>query len=130
MLHRITAMRTLLRNKLESRNNGRKWSHITDQIGMFCYTGLTKEQVIYFRLKFSLLKLFMNTIRCNVYKKNFIFIVLKMVDFQWQELTPLISITWPILCWRFSKYFVKLQLFVSSFILYKRKIKMNIKNRK
>lgn len=38
-------MRTLLRNKLEAGNAARKWNHITEQIGMFCYTGLSKEQV-------------------------------------------------------------------------------------
>jgi len=26
----------------------RDWSHIINQIGMFCYTGMTEEQVSYF----------------------------------------------------------------------------------
>eukprot|EP01040_Poterioochromonas_malhamensis_P006542 gene6542-7043_t len=45
MADRITEMRNLLRTKLEAGNSGRKWNHITEQIGMFCYTGLSKEQV-------------------------------------------------------------------------------------
>lgn len=42
MASRIGSMRQALRTKLEGT---RDWSHITSQIGMFCYTGLTKEQV-------------------------------------------------------------------------------------
>lgn len=45
MADRIIEMRTLLRTTLEAGNNGKTWNHITDQIGMFCYTGLTEEQV-------------------------------------------------------------------------------------
>lgn len=43
MSDRIINMRKELRNRLEQNNND--WSHITNQIGMFCYTGLTNEQV-------------------------------------------------------------------------------------
>ena len=46
MAERINGMRNRLREELEARNVGnRDWSHITDQIGMFCYSGLTQEQV-------------------------------------------------------------------------------------
>lgn len=50
MADRIITMRTLLREKIEAierQNNVAKsdWRHITDQIGMFCYTGLTEAQV-------------------------------------------------------------------------------------
>jgi aspartate aminotransferase len=52
MADRIQEMRVLLRSKLEEGQQGKKnlsrsysWNHVTDQIGMFCYTGLTKEQV-------------------------------------------------------------------------------------
>ena len=44
MAHRIHDMRTLLREKVEE-DTGDNWEHITTQIGMFCYTGLNKEQV-------------------------------------------------------------------------------------
>jgi aspartate aminotransferase len=44
MADRITEMRKLLRNKLEA-GSAKKWNHVTEQIGMFCYTGLSKEQV-------------------------------------------------------------------------------------
>ena len=39
------AMRAGLRGHLEGLNSSRSWEHITDQIGMFCYTGLTQEEV-------------------------------------------------------------------------------------
>jgi aspartate aminotransferase len=50
MADRIISMRTSLREKIEAiekKNNVKKsdWQHITDQIGMFCYTGLTEAQV-------------------------------------------------------------------------------------
>lgn len=41
MSSRILKMRELLRAALESRNCPGTWNHITDQIGMFSYTGLT-----------------------------------------------------------------------------------------
>ncbi|KAI9912167.1 hypothetical protein PsorP6_008794 [Peronosclerospora sorghi] len=49
MADRIISMRTALRSAIEKIDaaNGAKsdWRHITDQIGMFCYTGLTEAQV-------------------------------------------------------------------------------------
>lgn len=42
---RIKAMRQQLRDKLEALDSTRSWKHLTDQIGMFCYTGLTLKQV-------------------------------------------------------------------------------------
>lgn len=54
MADRINKMRTLLRTKLESGNPKKSWSHITDQIGMFCYTGLTKEQVMKLRTDYHI----------------------------------------------------------------------------
>ncbi|KAK9477580.1 aspartate aminotransferase [Lipomyces japonicus] len=45
MADRIIEMRALLKNKLEQLGSKKNWSHITSQIGMFCYTGLTPEQV-------------------------------------------------------------------------------------
>jgi len=45
MADRIIGMRTELVNNLKSLGSKRDWSHITNQIGMFCFTGLTPEQV-------------------------------------------------------------------------------------
>lgn len=43
-MKRVQRMRSLLRAALEARGTPGTWAHITDQIGMFSYTGLTKAQ--------------------------------------------------------------------------------------
>lgn len=43
---RVQRMRTLLRAALESRGTPGSWEHITKQIGMFSYTGLTEPQSV------------------------------------------------------------------------------------
>jgi aspartate aminotransferase len=45
MADRIITMRALLKKDLEDLGSKRDWSHITSQIGMFCFTGLTPEQM-------------------------------------------------------------------------------------
>ena len=45
MADRIISMREALRGELEGAGSKHSWNHITDQIGMFAYTGLTTEQV-------------------------------------------------------------------------------------
>ena len=45
MSGRIKDMRRALRNKLEELGTPGTWNHITDQIGMFSFTGLTEAQV-------------------------------------------------------------------------------------
>ncbi|KAF2071810.1 hypothetical protein CYY_006871 [Polysphondylium violaceum] len=45
MADRIINMRESLVKYLKKHGSTRDWSHITTQIGMFCYTGLTPEQV-------------------------------------------------------------------------------------
>ncbi|OQR76086.1 aspartate aminotransferase [Tropilaelaps mercedesae] len=45
MANRIISMRTRLRDGLKREGSSRDWKHITDQIGMFCFTGMTPEQV-------------------------------------------------------------------------------------
>lgn len=45
MADRIITMRALLKKELESLGSKHDWSHITSQIGMFAYTGLTAEQM-------------------------------------------------------------------------------------
>ena len=47
MSGRIISMRDLLVNNLQQAGSQRNWSHITSQIGMFCFTGITPEQVIF-----------------------------------------------------------------------------------
>ncbi|CAM9111407.1 unnamed protein product, partial [Discosporangium mesarthrocarpum] len=49
MAERIMSMRTQLKSNLEGLRSQRNWDHITKQIGMFCYTGLTKEEVLSIR---------------------------------------------------------------------------------
>ena len=57
MSGRIISMRDLLVNNLQQAGSQRNWSHITSQIGMFCFTGITPEQVIFlFLLLNSLVK--------------------------------------------------------------------------
>ncbi|KAL3313227.1 Aspartate aminotransferase, mitochondrial [Cichlidogyrus casuarinus] len=45
MADRIIKMRLSLRSLLEKEGSSKNWQHITDQIGMFCYTGLNPSQV-------------------------------------------------------------------------------------
>ncbi|KAF2824335.1 aspartate aminotransferase [Ophiobolus disseminans] len=49
MSGRIKEMRTALRSKLEELETPGTWNHITDQIGMFSFTGLTEKQVLKIR---------------------------------------------------------------------------------
>jgi aspartate aminotransferase len=45
MADRIITMRTRLRDGLKREGSSHNWQHITDQIGMFCFTGLKPPQV-------------------------------------------------------------------------------------
>lgn len=45
MSGRIISMRTALRSKIEELKTPGSWNHITDQIGMFTFTGLNETQV-------------------------------------------------------------------------------------
>lgn len=49
MSGRIKEMRKALRSKLEDMGTPGTWNHITDQIGMFSFTGLTEKQVLKIR---------------------------------------------------------------------------------
>ena len=42
MADRIIDMRSKLREALEKSGSTLRWKHVTDQIGMFCYSGLTR----------------------------------------------------------------------------------------
>uniref|UniRef100_A0AAY5EI47 Aspartate aminotransferase n=1 Tax=Electrophorus electricus TaxID=8005 RepID=A0AAY5EI47_ELEEL len=45
MADRIIKMRDLLVSNLKKEGSTHNWQHVTDQIGMFCFTGLNPEQV-------------------------------------------------------------------------------------
>lgn len=45
MADRIIDMRTKLKDGLVSSGSSLNWEHVTDQIGMFCYTGMKPDQV-------------------------------------------------------------------------------------
>jgi len=54
MVDRILFMRSSIRRKLEQLGTPGSWQHVTDQIGMFSFTGLTKAQVMYVRDKYHI----------------------------------------------------------------------------
>ncbi|GAB1730482.1 hypothetical protein NU195Hw_g5966t1 [Hortaea werneckii] len=54
MSGRIIEMRKQLRNKLEQMGTPGTWNHITDQIGMFSFTGLNEQQVQKLREQFHI----------------------------------------------------------------------------
>ncbi|PKA46855.1 Aspartate aminotransferase, mitochondrial [Apostasia shenzhenica] len=54
MADRIIGMRTALRKNIEKLGSNLSWEHITNQIGMFCYSGLTPEQVDHLRNEFHI----------------------------------------------------------------------------
>eukprot|EP01017_Pseudomicrothorax_dubius_P032160 TRINITY_DN417_c0_g1_i1.p1 TRINITY_DN417_c0_g1~~TRINITY_DN417_c0_g1_i1.p1 ORF type:complete len:441 (-),score=122.80 TRINITY_DN417_c0_g1_i1:150-1448(-) len=54
MADRIASMRTSIVDNLRSAGSQHNWSHITNQIGMFAYTGLNKEQVNRLREEFRI----------------------------------------------------------------------------
>ncbi|XP_057972319.1 aspartate aminotransferase, mitochondrial-like isoform X3 [Malania oleifera] len=45
MANRIEKMRATLRENLERLGSPLNWEHITDQVGMFCFSGLSQEHV-------------------------------------------------------------------------------------
>ncbi|XP_034975873.2 aspartate aminotransferase, mitochondrial [Zootoca vivipara] len=53
MADRIIGMRTQLVANLKKEGSPHNWQHITDQIGMFCFTGLKPEQVERLTKEFS-----------------------------------------------------------------------------
>ena len=54
MADRIISMREGLVSSLQRAGSQRDWSHITNQIGMFCFSGLTPEQVDRLASEFSI----------------------------------------------------------------------------
>lgn len=53
MADRIITMRALLKENLEKLGSKHDWSHITSQIGMFAYTGLTADEMTKLAQEFS-----------------------------------------------------------------------------
>jgi len=51
MADRINMMRVSLREHLEANESSRSWEHVTRQIGMFAYSGMSKDEVIALRDK-------------------------------------------------------------------------------
>ena len=45
MADRIIGMRAQLKDLLAKEGSTRNWEHITKQIGMFCFTGISPQQV-------------------------------------------------------------------------------------
>ncbi|KAK2092959.1 Aspartate aminotransferase, mitochondrial [Saguinus oedipus] len=54
MADRIISLRTQLVSNLKKESSTHNWQHITDQIGMFCFTGLKPEQVERLTKEFSI----------------------------------------------------------------------------
>lgn len=54
MAERIIEMRHLLRSNLQDLGSQHDWSHVTDQIGMFSFTGLSPEQVAKLQSDYSI----------------------------------------------------------------------------
>lgn len=54
MADRIISMRKQLKNNLEQFGSKKNWDHVTSQIGMFCYTGMTPTQVERMAKEFSI----------------------------------------------------------------------------
>lgn len=54
MADRIISVRQKLKDNLEKLGSKRPWNHITDQIGMFCYTGMTPDNVEKLTKEFSI----------------------------------------------------------------------------
>jgi aspartate aminotransferase len=54
MSGRIFDMRSGLVSRLKALGNKNDWSHVTSQIGMFAFTGLSKDQVVELRDKYGI----------------------------------------------------------------------------
>ena len=54
MSGRISEMRHGLKNRLKALGNEHNWDHLTNQIGMFAFTGLSKDQVNELREKYAI----------------------------------------------------------------------------
>jgi aspartate aminotransferase, cytoplasmic len=80
MSGRIQKMRDALRGELERLGTPGTWRHITDQIGMFSYTGLTKEQCKYLTEKHHIYLLTNGRISMAGINSNNVKYVAKAID--------------------------------------------------
>jgi len=70
MADRIISMRHGLRERLEKLGTPGTWNHITDQIGMFSFTGLSRNffEVLKFLIMFGILILIFSNVALAVEK--------------------------------------------------------------
>ena len=55
MADRIVLMRRQLREKIEKLNTPGSWKHITEQTGMFSFTGLSRmDELIFLKIYFKI----------------------------------------------------------------------------
>ena len=54
MADRIITMRTALVAGLQKAGSTKNWDHVTSQIGMFCFSGMTPEQVDRLKTEFHI----------------------------------------------------------------------------
>uniref|UniRef100_A0A914W1F0 Aspartate aminotransferase n=1 Tax=Plectus sambesii TaxID=2011161 RepID=A0A914W1F0_9BILA len=81
MSSRIKDMRAKLRAKLEELKTPGNWEHVTKQIGMFSYTGLTPEQVDYLVKKHKVFLLKDGRISvCGLNSKNVDYVAIAIDD--------------------------------------------------
>lgn len=81
MSSRIIKMRNLLKGELENLNTPGTWDHITEQIGMFSYTGLNTEQVKILIEKYHIYLLSSGRINmCGLNEKNYAYVAKAIHD--------------------------------------------------
>ncbi|KAG5683728.1 hypothetical protein PVAND_012993 [Polypedilum vanderplanki] len=81
MSSRIIKMRKLLREELENLKTPGTWEHITQQIGMFSYTGLTEAQVKILIEKYHIYLLASGRINmCGLNEKNYKYVAQSIYD--------------------------------------------------
>lgn len=81
MSSRIIKMRKLLREELESLKTPGTWEHITQQIGMFSYTGLNEAQVKILIEKYHIYLLSSGRINmCGLNEKNYKYVAQSIFD--------------------------------------------------
>ncbi|XP_035826068.1 aspartate aminotransferase, cytoplasmic [Aplysia californica] len=80
MANRIKKMRQELYDALRDMSTPGNWSHITKQIGMFSYTGLSEEQVELMKTKYNIYLLSSGRISmCGITSKNVAYVA-KAID--------------------------------------------------
>jgi len=81
MTDRIKNMRKALRENLENLGTKGTWNHITDQTGMFSYTGLSASHVEYIRYKYHIYMLKSGRINiCGLNSSNINYVAKAITD--------------------------------------------------